>query len=437
MSRSLRNITGTFDILPTVTSTDAAHEDSMWTWQVVESSVAEIMRLYAFNEIRTPILEPTELIARGVGQFTDIVSKEMYSFERDETSYVLRPEMTAPVMRAYIQHHLSQQGGVQKLYYMGPCFRAERPQKGRYRQFHQFGCEVIGANSVFADVEVISVMMRIYASFGIENMSLRINTLGDENTRPSYREALTTYFQPYMGDLSEVSKVRLEKNPLRILDTKNEKERTLLAEAPKLIDYIDNESREDYEQLKSLLSELEITFVEDPYLVRGLDYYTRTAFELESDALGAQNVLAGGGRYDLLATEIGSKTPIPAIGFAAGVERLLIALRAIGAKLPPEPHPVVFIVGLGEAAQVWALSFAQRLRKLGISVNTDLKGRSMKAQMREANRSNVDHVVIVGDHELSSQKAAVKNMAEGTQDDISFDALEAYFTTGEGSPLPS
>ncbi len=428
MGENIRNITGTFDILPTVTSTDDAHEDPVWTWQVIEARVAELMALYAFKEIRTPILEPTELIARGVGEFTDIVSKEMFAFEREDTHYVLRPEVTAPVMRAYLQHHLEQQGGTQRLYYVGPCFRAERPQKGRYRQFHQFGCEVIGADTILADVEVISVMMHIYTSFGVPNMTLRINSLGDAESRPRYRKALQAYFEPILDQLTETSKKRLENNPLRILDTKNERERDLLENAPRLIEYIDDASKREYDQLKNRLTDLGIPYVEDPFLVRGLDYYTRIAFELESTDLGAQSALAGGGRYDLLAREIGNKKPVPAVGFAAGIERLLIALHEMNAPLPVEPAPIVFIVALGEQAQQWALATANGLRRRGLSATLDLKGRSMKAQMREANRLNVSYVILAGDQELQDRKAAVKNMKTGDQEDVPHDALLDYFT---------
>ena len=427
MSKSIQNITGTFDVLPTVSSTDAAHDDTIWRWKFVEGRIHEIFYLYDFKEIRTPLLEPTELVARGIGQLTDIVSKEMFAFERDDTSYVLRPEVTAPVMRAYLQHHLAQQGGSQKLYYVGPCFRAERPQKGRYRQFHQFGCEIIGSDSVYADVEVIHSMMHVYASFGLKNMKLRINSLGNEESRPQYKEALQTYFLKYESELSETSKTRLEKNPLRILDTKNEKERKLLEGAPLLVDYIDAESRDQYEQLKSLLGDLKVKYVEDPFLVRGLDYYTRTAFELESDDLGAQSALAGGGRYDLLAMEIGSKKPVPAVGFAAGIERLLIALHEAGTEFPKEPVPDIYIVGLGGEAQKWSLLMAQTLRAEGHRVSYDLKGRSLKAQMREANRANASFVVIVGEDELLNEKAVVKDMTASSQEEVAFDILVGYF----------
>lgn len=426
MTPAFQNIKGTFDILPEETVSDGVTIPGTAAWEYVESTIREVFRRANFKEIRTPILEPTELIARGIGQLTDIVSKEMFAFERGDTNYVLRPEVTAPVMRAYLQHHLDQRGGVQKLFYIGPCFRAERPQKGRYRQFHQFGCEVIGSEDARADAEVISSMVAIYRAFGITDTRLRLNTLGDATSRPRYREALRAYLQPYAADLSPTSRQRLESNPLRILDTKDEKERRLLEGAPVLPDFIDAESRAHYDELKDLLTDLGIDFEEDPFLVRGLDYYTRTAFELESANVGAQSALAGGGRYDLLALEVGSKEPVPAVGFAAGMERLFLALLAQGTALPITPAPDVFLVALGDDAARWVFAEAQRLRDAGLHAAYDLKGRSMKAQMREANRQNAPITVIVGQDELAAGRAQVKTMSTGEQAEIAFPDLAAF-----------
>ncbi|TDI76185.1 MAG: histidine--tRNA ligase, partial [Bacteroidetes bacterium] len=358
MSSGFRTITGTFDILPESYTVDGSIIPGSSVWTRVESRIREVMELYGFREIRTPILETTELIARGIGQDTDIVSKEMFAFERGKNRYVLRPEITAPVMRSYLQHSLDQRGGVQKLYYIGPCFRAERPQKGRYRQFHQFGVELIGADEPASDVEAIAVMMQIYSVLGITEARLRINSLGDEHSRPKYRKALVEYFLPLKDQLSETSRNRLETNPLRILDTKNEVEIALLKNAPRLPDFLDEESIAHFEEVKSRLTDLGLPYEEDPMLVRGLDYYSRTTFELESDILGAQSALAGGGRYDLLSMDIGSKKPIPAIGFAAGFERLFMAMEAAGADLQVETKTEVYIVALGEAAQRWAQTTA-------------------------------------------------------------------------------
>ena len=374
-------------------------------------------------EIRTPILEPTGLVARGIGENTDIVTKEMFSFERSGTHYVLRPEVTAPVMRAYLQHHLDQLGGTQKLFYIGPCFRAEQPQKGRFRQFHQFGCELVGTDEPAADAETIAAMMAVYRAFGLTGTKLRINSLGDAKSRPRYVEALRQFLEPHAEYLSEASQRRLETNPLRILDTKNEKEKELLSDAPVLLDYVDQESRAHYEAVKELLQELGLAYEEDPHLVRGLDYYTRTAFELESPDLGAQSALAGGGRYDLLAEELGSKQRVPSVGFAAGLERLFIALQAEDRAFPSPEAPDVFLVALGEDAARWSLKEAQSFRSAGLRVDLDLRGRSLGSQMKEADRQNASFAVIVGRDELDQQQAQVKNMKTGSQQEIAFDQL--------------
>ena len=423
MSHTFQNIKGTFDVLPEVSSTDGTMVAGSSAWQHVEDVIRDVMARFNVDEIRTPIFEETELIARGVGQLTDIVSKEMFAFERGDTNYVLRPEITAPVMRAYLQHHLDQRGGVQKLYYIGPCFRAERPQKGRYRQFHQFGCEIIGTDDARADAEVISLMMALYEAFGLHGMALRINSLGDAESRPRYKEALKSFLEPHRDRLGETSRTRLDTNPLRILDTKDERERALLEDAPRLIDFIDDESRAHYDEVRRLLDDIGIAYEEDPFLVRGLDYYTRTAFELESSDLGAQSALAGGGRYDLLAQEIGSKQPVPAVGFAAGMERLFLALEAQDVPLPGAPRPEIFIVALGDEAAGWAFRQAQKLRRDGLRVGLDLKGRSMKAQMREANRQNAPFAAIVGKDELAAGAVQVKDMSTGEQTEVPVDSL--------------
>ena len=426
MSTTYQNIKGTFDILPDAYRVGETRIASSAEWHHVESTIREVMQRFNLEEIRTPIFEPTELIARGIGQMTDIVTKEMFAFERGDTNYVLRPEITAPVMRAFIQHHLEQRGGVQKLFYIGPCFRAEQPQKGRYRQFHQFGAEVVGTSDARADAETIALMMAVYEAFGITNTRLRLNTLGDAESRPRYREALQDYLAPYADELTETSRERLEKNPLRILDTKVEHEQKILQDAPHIIDYVDDESRAHYAEVKSWLDDLDIAFEEDPFLVRGLDYYTRTAFELESPDLGAQSALAGGGRYDLLAEEIGSSQPRPATGFAAGMERLFLALEASDADLPDAPRPDVFLAALGDEAERWVFRHAQAFRREGLSVALDLKGRSLKSQMKEANRQNAPYTIIIGGNELEEGKAQVKEMETGEQVEVTFDRLAAY-----------
>ena len=426
---TFQHIKGTFDILPDAytigdTRIAAAHE-----WHHVESVLRDVMTRHNLEEIRTPMLEPTELVARGVGEHTDIVSKEMFAFERRGTQYVLRPEITAPVTRAFLEHHLEQRGGVQKLFYIGPCFRAEQPQKGRYRQFHQFGVEIIGADDPRADAETIAVMVAAYRAFGIEGARLRINTLGEPEHRAAFRDALVDYLTPYKDELSETSQRRLDTNPLRILDTKVEHEQTLLRDAPTLREHVDAEALAHYDTVKQHLSDLDIAFDEDPMLVRGLDYYSHTAFELEHDALGAQSALAGGGRYDGLAAELGHDGPLPACGFAAGMERLFLALDALDYDYPEAETPRVFFAALGDEAEAWVFKTVHALRQHGIHAAHDLKGRSLKAQMREANRQDAPYTVIIGGNELADGAAQVKTMATGEQTAVSFENLADYLST--------
>ena len=427
MSTSFQNIRGTFDILPDAYTDDGGTRiASSAEWRHVEATVRDVMRRHNFEEIRTPALEPTELVARGVGESTDIVQKEMFAFERSGTQYVLRPEITAPVVRSFLQHHLDQRGGVQKLFYIGPCFRAEKPQKGRYRQFHQFGIEILGADEARADAETIAVLMAICDALGLSNLHLRLNTLGTPERRAEYVEALRDYLEPYADELSETSQRRLERNPLRILDTKIEHEQEILRDAPQLIDFVGDGSLAHYDAVKEHLDDLGIEYEEDPHLVRGLDYYTETTFELESPGLGAQSALAGGGRYDRLAEVLGSDEPVPAIGFAAGMERLFLALDAAGADRPGTPEPDVFIAALGEEAERWVFRTSQMLRDAGLHVAHDLMGRSLKAQMKEANRQNAPYAMIIGSNELEAGAATVKEMKSGEQEEVSFDELNEY-----------
>ena len=429
MSTSFQNIRGTFDILPDAYSDDGGTRIAPSAeWRHVETTVRDVMRRHNFEEIRTPILEPTELVARGVGESTDIVQKEMFAFERKDTQYVLRPEITAPVVRSFLQHHLDQRGGVQKLFYLGPCFRAEKPQKGRYRQFHQFGIEILGADEARADAETIAVLMAICEALWLSDLDLRLNTLGTPERRAEYVEALRGYLEPYADELSDTSRRRLERNPLRILDTKVEHEQKLLRDAPQLIDFVGDESLAHYDEVKGLLADLGIEYEEDPHLVRGLDYYTETTFELEHPGLGAQSALAGGGRYDRLAEVLGSDAPVPAVGFAAGMERLFLALDAAAVDRPESPTPDVFIAALGDEAERWVFRTSQELRATGLHVAHDLKGRSLKAQMKEANRQNAPYTMIIGGNELEAGAATVKEMESGAQEEVAFDELATYLT---------
>jgi histidyl-tRNA synthetase len=404
---------GMVDILP----------DDVRKWQYLEQLIRTEAGRFNLEEIRTPIMEQTELIVRGLGQLTDIVSKEIFEFSRGNDNYVLRPELTAPVVRAYVEHHLEQRGGSQKLYYIGPMFRAERPQKGRQRQFHQFGVEVIGSDDPVADVEVIAFMLHIYNKVGIKNTTLKLNSIGDPESREAYKTALKDHLKPNFDKLSEVSKERFNKNPLRILDSKEEEDQPFIDSAPLITDYLSEESIHHYQKVKEYLTDLGIAFEEDPHLVRGMDYYTETAFELISPDLGSQDALAGGGRYDLLVEEIGGQ-PTPAVGFAAGMERLMIACEELGITLGDEKSVDVYIVTLGDAARKWGLSHLPKIRNLGVSATMDYKGRSMKAQMKDADRENARYAIIVGDHELESERFTFRDMKNSEEEALPFSKIK-------------
>ena len=407
-----RSHQGMVDILP----------DEVSRWQNMEQLIRNEAKLFHFEEIRTPIMEQTELIVRGIGQLTDIVSKEIFAFERGDDNYVLRPELTAPVVRAYVEHHLEQRGGSQKLFYIGPMFRAERPQKGRQRQFHQFGVEIIGSDDAIADAETILFMMHLYKKIGIKNTTLRLNSIGDPESRDRYKQALREYFRPNVDKLSDISKQRLEKNPLRILDSKEEEDQPLIENAPVISDFLNEEPAAHFQKVRDYLGLMEVPYEVDPHLVRGLDYYTRTAFELTSPDLGSQDALAGGGRYDLLVEEIGGN-PTPAVGFAAGIERLMIACDELGIDLSTPKSVDVYVVTLGDKARSWALQALSKLRDNEISATMDYKGRSMKAQMKDADRENARYAIIVGDNELDSGRFTFRDMKESIEQQLGFDEI--------------
>lgn len=396
--------------------------DEVRKWQFLENLIRSEAEKFNFEEIRTPIMEQTELIVRGLGQLTDIVSKEIFAFSRGEDHYVLRPELTAPVVRAYVENHLDQRGGSQKLFYIGPMFRAERPQKGRQRQFHQFGVEVIGSSDAVADAEVIAFMTHIYKKIGITNTALRLNSIGDPESREKYKTALKAHLKPHFEKLSEVSQKRFDKNPLRILDSKEDEDRPFIETAPVIIDFLSEASEAHYNKVKEYLSGLEIPFEEDPYLVRGMDYYTQTAFELISPDLGAQDALAGGGRYDLLVEEIGGN-PTPAVGFAAGMERLLIACDELNIKLGSSKKVDIYIITLGDKARKWGLGTLPAFREQGISATMDYMGRSMKAQMKDADRENACYALIVGENELNEGKFTLRDMARSEEESLSLQEI--------------
>ncbi|MDZ5712323.1 histidine--tRNA ligase [Jeotgalibacillus haloalkalitolerans] len=410
---------GTQDILPGVSE----------HWQYIEQTAAELCRQYQYKEIRTPVFEHTELFERGVGDTTDIVQKEMYTFkDRGDRNLTLRPEGTASVVRSYVQHKMHGQA-IQpvKLFYTGPMFRYERPQAGRFRQFVQFGVEAIGSDDPAIDAEVISLAMELYSRLGLKKVKLVLNSLGDTESRIAHKNALIGHFSPRIDEFCSDCQVRLNKNPLRILDCKKDRGHELIENAPSLKDYLNEESQSYFEKVKRYLDVMGIDYELDPNLVRGLDYYNHTAFEIMSDAegFGAITTLCGGGRYNGLTEEIGGPAT-PGIGFALSIERLMAALEAENVTLPINDHVDCYFVAMGEAAKEKAVSLAYDARKKGLSVELDYLNRKMKGQFKAADRINAANVVIIGEDELSAGKAAVKNMESGTQEDISFEEIIQY-----------
>lgn len=407
---------GTKDLLPEETG----------NWQAIESLIRDTCRLYRYEEIRTPVFEQTELFTRSVGDTTDIVQKEMYTFEdRGGRSLTLRPEGTAPVVRAFVENKMfGSPDQPVKLYYMGPMFRYERQQAGRYRQFVQFGVEAIGSDSPAIDAEVISLAMDVYQRAGLRDLRLVINSLGDKESRNKHREALIRHFEPSIGEFCSDCRNRLEKNPLRILDCKVDREHPLMNTAPALTDYLNEESTVYFEEVKTALDALGIDYVVDPNLVRGLDYYNHTAFEImsTSDGFGAITTLCGGGRYNGLSEDIGGPEA-PGIGFAMSIERFLMALEAEGKMPETESRLDAFIVALDEESRKEAVRILGTLRRDGIAADMDYMGRKMKAQMKAADRQKARHVVVIGEDELKNGAAGVKNMADGTQKTVEFARL--------------
>jgi histidyl-tRNA synthetase len=382
------------------------------------------MHSYNYAEIRTPIFEPTALFARSIGELTDIVSKEMYTFDdRSKESLTLKPEGTASVIRAYIQHSLAELAPLAKLYYIGPMFRQERPQAGRLRQFHQFGAEALGSQSPELDAEMMLLAIDVYRKLEIDEFSLAINSVGCEKCRPAFKQKLVRALKDVFEQLSPDSQARVKQNPLRVLDSKDENDRRLTRHAPLMKDYLCSECAGHFEEVQALLRSNETAFHIDGRLVRGLDYYTKTAFEITSSALGSQDALAGGGRYDLLAEELGGRAT-PAVGFAAGIERLLMVMGRKGKAAPDGARLDLFLASVDEPARRWSFVEAQRLRSHGLVVEIDYLDRSLKAQMREANRQRARYVAVIGESELASGSVRLKNMQTGDEVPVELSALE-------------
>ncbi|MCG9889736.1 MAG: histidine--tRNA ligase [Thermosynechococcaceae cyanobacterium MS004] len=394
---------GTRDILP----------DEVSYWQSVEAIARDLLNRAAYREIRTPIFEETALFERGIGEATDVVGKEMYTFaDRGDRSITLRPEGTAGVVRAYIQHNLHAQGGVQRLWYTGAMFRYERPQAGRQRQFHQLGVEVLGSADPRADAEVIGLAADILNTVGIRDWSLSLNSVGTLGDRQQYREALVAYFQPYLQDLDPDSQDRLHRNPLRILDSKDPKTQRIAQDAPSILDYLSEPSTAHFNRVQELLQRLGIAYQLNPCLVRGLDYYTHTAFEFQLDTLGAQSTVCGGGRYDGLVRELGGPET-PAVGWAIGLERLAILIQQQGASMAPTVD--IYCAARGAEAEAQALQVVQTLRQAKLAVEVDLSGSAFGKQMKRADRSGAVLCLIFGEEEAQQQTVQMKWLTSGEQ----------------------
>ena len=420
----IKSIKGTRDILPP--------ESALWSR--VENTARDIFDLYGFAEVRTPIFESTELFARGVGEDTDIVSKEMYSFDdRDEKSLTLRPEGTAPVVRAHMEHQLHLESPIAKLYYLGPMFRRERPQKGRYRQFHQIGAEVLGSDNPAIEAEVLEMLQFFLKQIGIEEQTLLVNSIGCPVCRPRFLEQLKQALVEKKSLLCADCQRRSGTNPLRVLDCKVESCQPIIESLPKISDFLDEACRAHFSKFLSYLTNRQIPFTVVPRLVRGLDYYTRTTFEITSGALGAQNTLIGGGRYDGLAEALGGP-PTKGFGFALGLERVMLVLQDSG-KQSQLPCPQLFLAPLGEAAFEKATLLARDLRQQGIRCALDFETRSLKSAMRLANKLQAQHVLILGDSELQTGKYPLKRMSDGTQREVLAEEIPGALQEKTSAPL--
>ena len=397
-----------------------------YLWQYLEAKARETAGAYAFKEIRTPVFEHTELFSRGVGDTTDIVNKEMYTFlDKGGRSVTLRPEGTAGVARAFIEHGLA--GGVLpfKAYYLISAFRYERPQAGRLREFHQFGCGLYGAAGATADAEVISLADAFLKNLGLRKVELRINSIGCKTCRARYHEALRQYFAPRIGEMCEDCRNRFEKNPMRILDCKVEGCKKIAADAPRMLDYLCDDCRAHFGQVKALLSAAGIAYTVDPSIVRGLDYYSRTVFEFVSDAAGAQGTVLGGGRYDTLLEQMDSR-PVPAVGFAAGMERLLLVMEAENCLPSADTGAMCYLAGMDAASREKAFLLAQELRRKGVSCEVDLMERSVKAQFKYADKTGAGFVAVLGERELEEGAAEVKDMRNSASERVKFGELADY-----------
>ena len=404
---------GTKDILP----------EEIYKWQKAESAFAEVCEKYGYNEIRIPTFEQTDLFQRSVGDTTDVVQKEMYTFEdKGGRSITLRPEGTAGVVRSFVENGMSSLPSPVRLFYNITAFRYEKMQKGRYREFHQFGCEAFGAEGPAIDAEIISILVAFFEKMGLSKTKLCINSIGCPTCRAEYNKILKDYFRPHISEMCEDCQSRFEKNPLRMIDCKEEKCGAIAASAPRLIDYLCDDCKSHFEGLKANLEALGIKYTIDSGIVRGLDYYTRTVFEFKSENVGSQGTICGGGRYDGLVSEIGGQ-PTPGIGFAMGAERFLLEMEAQGINIEKDQKVQLYIANLSPETQIEAQKLAFGLRKQGIGCEIDLMGRSFRAQMKYAGKTGIPFLLVLGDDEISSGKAKLKAMADGTEKEVALTDL--------------
>lgn len=407
---------------------DIMYEEAR-AWQKAEDALRRLADVYGYSEIRTPIFEHTELFVRGVGEATDIVEKEMYTFDdRGGRSITLRPENTAPAMRAYIEHNLDAKAQPVKLFYLGPMFRYERPQAGRYRQFHQMGVEYTGSSSPMADAEVIRFSLDYFKAIGIKKVKVHLNSIGCPVCRPAYKDALRAAYSPRLGELCDSCKKRHETNPLRLLDCKSPECRAAMPDPPGIEDYLCLDCASHFAGVKQALGKLGVDYVLDKRLVRGLDYYTKTTFEFTAEGLGSQDAIGGGGRYDGLIEEIGGASA-PSVGVACGMERLITVAKSQGGLDLGPFGPVAFVAGLGDEASSKAMEVAFTLREAGLGAEYDTMGRSLKAQMKYADKLKARFVAIIGANEMAKEAASVKDMSDGTQAEVPFGEIARHIAS--------
>lgn len=415
MANYLKRPQGTEDVTP----------ERIRKWYTVEKVTREIAESFGFSEIRIPTFEVTELFQRSVGETTDVVQKEMYSVIARETQFTLRPEGTAGTIRAMLQNGLLAEALPQKVFYQLSCFRHERPQAGRLREFHQFGCEMAGAASPYADAEVILLAKTVLDRLGLKDIVLNLNSIGCPTCRAKYQEALKAYFEPHKAELCETCQERLVRNPMRLLDCKSPEDQAIAKDAPVILDYLCEECKEHFEQVQTALTAMGVEFVINPKIVRGLDYYTKTVFEFITTSIGAQGTVCAGGRYDGLIEQLGGQS-VPALGFGMGLERLILTMEQQECAFLDEKKCDVYLAPMDDNAKLTALRYANALRELGVRAEFDLCGRSFKAQMKYANKLGTKYLVVLGSNELEQGKGQLKNMESGKQSEIRLDTPENF-----------